>query len=228
MPTIDFTTFNEESLRDWKPVLAKSLSPDWWKKMKVFQHDRGQRIQTIRACPAMDDWLKSGWYILANRDMEVVFDNGKTYTQEFGKEVSQSQASPSHPAAQFAHSFSYLGEEGPIKDAFKMRNAWNIITPKGYSCFYLDPFLFQNNHFATWQGVIDTDDFNINQDNSQIIFYPKVSHSFVIPKGTPLVQVIPFKRDDWQMSMEHTKTHTPAMTEELRYKDLFHKKKKFN
>ena len=79
MPTIDFTTFNEESLRDWKPVLAKSLSPDWWKKMKVFQHDRGQRIQTIRACPAMDDWLKSGWYILANRDMEVVYENGKTY-----------------------------------------------------------------------------------------------------------------------------------------------------
>jgi hypothetical protein len=78
-----------------------------------------------------------------------------------------------------------------------MRNAWNIITPKGYSCFYLDPFLFQNNHFATWQGVIDTDDFNINQDNSQIIFYPKVSHSFVIPKGTPLVQVIPFKREEW-------------------------------
>ena len=88
MPTIDFTTFNEECLRDWKPVLAKSLSPDWWKKMKVFQHDRGQRIQTIRACPAMDDWLKSGWYILANRDMEVVFDNGRTYTQEFGEEVA--------------------------------------------------------------------------------------------------------------------------------------------
>ena len=197
MPTIDFTTFNEESLRDWKPVLAKSLSPDWWKKMKVFQHDRGQRIQTIRACPAMDDWLKSGWYILANRDMEVVFDNGKTYTKECDEEVTQSQASPSHHVAQFAHSFSYLGEEGPVKDAFKMRNAWNIITPKGYSCFYLDPFLFQNNHFATWQGVIDTDDFNVNQDNSQIIFYPKVSHSFVIPKGTPLVQVIPFKREEW-------------------------------
>ena len=205
MPTIDFTTFNEESLRDWKPVLAKSCSPDWWKKMKVFQHDRGKRIQTIRACPAMDDWLKSGWYILANRDMEVVVQNGYTYTQEHPytnekydevKGKRQSMASPSHPAQQFGHSFSYLGEDGPVKDAFKMRNAWNIITPPGYSCFYLDPFLFQNNHFATWQGVIDTDDFNVNQDNSQIIFYPKVDYSFVIPEGTPLVQIIPFKREE--------------------------------
>lgn len=206
MPTIDFTTFNEESLRDWKPVLAKSLSPDWWKKMKVFQHDRGKRVQTIRACPAMDDWLKSGWYILANRDMEVMVDGDFTFAQEHpytnekydpSKDEKQSQASPSHPSMQFGHSFSYLGEDGPIRDAFKMRNAWNIITPKGYSCFYLDPFLFQNNYFATWQGIIDTDDFNVNQDNSQIIFYPKVNHSFVIPKGTPLVQVIPFKREEW-------------------------------
>ena len=209
MPTIDFTTFNEESLRDFKPVLAKSLAPDWFKKMKVFQHDRGKRMQTIRACPAMDDWLKSGWLILANRDMEVNVDGPFTYTtdakenekksgtNEFKDDNRQGQASPSHPAGQFGYAFSYLGEDGPVKDAFKMRNAWNIITPKGYSCFYLDPFLFQNNHFATWQGVIDTDDFNINQDNSQIIFYPKVKHSFVIPKGTPLVQIIPFKREEW-------------------------------
>ena len=85
----------------------------------------------------------------------------------------------------------------PIKDAFKMSNPWCIKTPPGYSCFYLDPFLFQNDFFATWQGIIDTDKFNVNKDNSQIIFYPKVDHSFVIPKGTPMVQVIPYKREEW-------------------------------
>ena len=72
MPTIDFTTFNEETLRDFKPVLAKTVLPGWWKKMKVFQAIRGQRTQTIRACPAMHDWTKSGWYLLANRDIEAV------------------------------------------------------------------------------------------------------------------------------------------------------------
>ena len=44
---------------------------------------------------------------------------------------------------------------------------------KGYSTYYVDPFLFQNEYFATWQGIIDTDEFNVNQDNSQIIFYLK-------------------------------------------------------
>ena len=72
MPTIDFTTFNDNTIRDFNPILAKSIMPDWWKKMKLFQAVRGKRTQTIRACPAMDDWLKSGWYILANRDMDVL------------------------------------------------------------------------------------------------------------------------------------------------------------
>ena len=44
MPTIDFTTFNERSLRDFKPVLAKSISPNWWKKLKIFQAVRGRRM----------------------------------------------------------------------------------------------------------------------------------------------------------------------------------------
>ena len=49
MPTIDFTTFNEDTLRNFKPVMAKKIQPDWWKKMKVFQAVRGRRTQTIRA-----------------------------------------------------------------------------------------------------------------------------------------------------------------------------------
>ena len=190
MPTIDFTTFNERSLRDFKPVLAKSLSPDWWKKLKIFQAVRGRRTQTIRACPAMHDWLKSGWYILANRDIEVLvgqdregLSNENFITRDH---TNSGYNSPSHPSEQFDNAFDYIkNTKGHVKDAFKMRNPWNIITPDGYTCFYLDPFLFQNNHFAVWQGIIDTDKFNTNQDNSQIIFYNKVENSFVIPEGTP-------------------------------------------
>ena len=69
-----------------------------------------------------------------------------------------------------------------------MKAPWNIITPPGYSCLYLDPFLFQNKYFATWQGMIDTDAFNVNMDNSQIIFYPKTNNHFTIKEGTPLVK----------------------------------------
>jgi len=202
MPTIDFTTFNEESLRNFKPVLAKTVSPDWWKKMKIFQAVRGRRAQTIRACPAMHDWLKSGWYILANRDMEILVGQdreGLADENYITRDASDSgYSSPSHPSDQFDNAFDYIKNgKGHVKDAFKMRNPWNIITPAGYSTFYLEPFLFQNDYFATWQGIIDTDRFNTNLDNSQIIFYPKTEESFTITKGTPLVQIIPYKREEW-------------------------------
>lgn len=200
MPTIEFNTYNEQTLKDVKPVLAKSVSPDWWKQMKFSEYNRGNLITTIRACPAMDDWLKSGWYVLANRDIEVIMYDGQSVTKETlesGERHGPRIVSPSHPSNQALGSFEYLGKNAPVKDAFKMRNPWNVKTPPGYSCFYLDPFLFQNEYFATWQGIIDTDKFNTNQDNSQIIFYPKVNHSFIIKKGTPMCQIIPYKRDTW-------------------------------
>ena len=200
MPTIDFIAHNEKTVRDFKPVLAKSITPEWWKKTKVGMHIRGDFVQTIRACPAMDDWLKSGWFVLANRDIEVIRYDEQSVTREEkveGERRLPRVVSPSHPSKQAFDSFEYLGENAPVKDAFKMRNPWNIKTPPGYSCFYLDPFLFQNEYFATWQGIIDTDKFNTNQDNSQMIFYPKVDHSFTIPKGTALCQIIPFQRETW-------------------------------
>tara|TARA_Y100000114_G_scaffold121014_1_gene116082 strand:- start:1178 stop:2023 length:846 start_codon:yes stop_codon:yes gene_type:complete len=207
MPTIDFITFNEDSLRDFKPVLAKSMMPDWWKKMKVNQAIRGKFTQTIRACPAMHDWTKSGWYIVSNRDMRVLVGHdreaGKNSTNYLTQdEQNHGYNSPSHPSDQVDNAFEYLGGDNPVRDAFKMRSAWNIKTPPGYSCLYLDPFLHQNKFFSTWHGIIDTDTFNVNYDNAQIIFYPKVEHSFTIPAGTPLVQVIPFKREEWVASYQ--------------------------
>jgi len=205
MPTIDFHTYDKETLKNFKPILAKSIQPDWWKKGKVAEVVNGTVNKTIRACPAMSDWLQSGYILVANRDMMIKngITGSETDSQFFhtedhsaGRDM-EGYASQTHPTVQMHDGFEYLGKGAPIRDAFKMSNPWNITTPKGYSCFYLDPFLFQNKFFATWQGIIDTDEFNVNKDNSQIIFYPKVDHSFVIEKGTPLCQVIPYQREKW-------------------------------
>ena len=75
MPTIEFSTFNEDTLKDSKPVLAKSIKPEWWNNMKFHEYNRGIKQATIRSCPAMDDWLKSGWYLLSNRD--IIVKNGR-------------------------------------------------------------------------------------------------------------------------------------------------------
>jgi len=202
VPTIEFHSYDTDTVKNFRPVLAKTVQPEWWKTLKVGMDVHGKRITTVRACPAMDDWLKMGWYLVANRDMEVNCGVGtdSDSTEFYTKDKNDGYASPSHNHTQMGNAFEYMGTHGPVNDAFKMRNPWNIVTPSGYSCFYLDPFLFQNQYFATWQGIIDTDTFNSNMDNAQIIFYPKVQKSFTIKEGTPLCQVVPFKREEWNAS----------------------------
>ena len=145
MPTIDFQTYSEDTVKNFKPVLAKSVQPDWWKKAKVAEVVNGTICKTIRSCPAMQDWLSSGYLILANRDIYVKngvteFDDGdKQYqTQDLKLDEIDHYASQTHPTIQFHDAFNYMDKsDAPIKDAFKMTNPWCIKTPPGYSCFYL-------------------------------------------------------------------------------------------
>lgn len=213
MPTIEFTAYSEDTVRNFKPVLAKNCIPEWWKRMRIMDYANGSTNHSIRSCPAMDDWLKSGWLLVATRDILVLCgnDKGDTDSTRFqsvdmdGRSYEATASSRSHPVAQFHNVFEYISDDENtmnIRDAFKFRAPWNIVTPEGYSIFYLDPFLFQNKYFAVWQGIIDSDKFHKNMDNSQIIFYPRVNHSFVIPKGTPILQVIPFKREEWVASYQ--------------------------
>ena len=87
--------------------------------------------------------------------------------------------------------------------SFKFKMDFLIETPKGTSCYYLDPFLFDNPNFTTWQGVIDTDNFNQLTTNNMIICYPKSDEHFIITKGTPLVQIVPFVRYPWKHTIEY-------------------------
>ena len=62
--------------------------------------------------------------------------------------------SPTHPSDQFDNAFDYIedGEFGHVKDAFKMRNAWNIKHQKVIQHITLTPFLFQNKYFACYMA----------------------------------------------------------------------------
>jgi hypothetical protein len=74
-------------------------------------------------------------------------------------------------------------------------NPWHIETPPGYSCLFVNPL----NHIPTqmnfFSGVVDTDNYN-DRVNFPFLWTGK-SGETVIKKGTPLIQVIPFKRDSW-------------------------------
>tara|TARA_A100001011_G_C13896397_1_gene669164 strand:- start:123 stop:653 length:531 start_codon:yes stop_codon:yes gene_type:complete len=118
----------------------------------------------------------------------------------------------------------------------KFVNPWTIQTPKGYSCLFVPPLNNRDDRFEILSGIVDTDlhkipvnlPFIINSDK-----YPELDT--IIEKGTPIAQVIPFKRDNWKMSIEKQKRKgyilelVKFLTSFIdRYKNNIWQKKKWN
>ena len=220
----------------FEPVPAKKIKPEWYKKLPTFVKDvNGDRLDTIKKCPAMHDWLSMG-YLIRNRHTVLVVmgkNNDEPISMSFAlKDMSTEKLSYiktlvkenqteaaidyiktnkldlheltdllSRPGGHPARQVTGMSRDDKMQIKFKMD--FLIETPKGTSCYYLDPFLFDNPYLTTWQGIIDTDKFNQLTTNNHLIFYPKVDESFIIPKGTPLVQIVPFVRYPWKSKITY-------------------------
>ena len=228
----------------FEPIPAKKVRPEWFKKLPLYIDNFNETSETIKKCPAMQDWMNMG-YLIRNRhtvlvalhtgdkDKEPVslalalkddipkdkFKRLKELVKVFNKtgslddtdriqeyckshrllveELDGNYVMGGHPAAQTR------GSGFDDKMAFKFKLDFLITTPKGTSTYWLDPFLFNNPFFHAWQGIIDTDSFNQLTTNNMCIFYPKADNSFIIPKGTPIVQVVPFVRYPWKHKIEY-------------------------
>ena len=119
-----------------------------------------------------------------------------------------------------------------VKKAGKFINKWLIKTPPGYSCLFIHPMNRREERWKIIEGVVDTDTY-INVINFPFIL-KKTDEQFLIKKGEPMVQIIPFKRESWKMwsgfylEKLHSKTLNLLDSEWMdRYKKMFWQKKTF-
>ena len=82
----------------------------------------------------------------------------------------------------------------------KFINPWLIETEEGYSCLFTSPLNHLERRIKILDGVVDTDTYynNINFP----FLWTGGDGEFFIPKGTPLVQVISFKREEYSLQIE--------------------------
>jgi hypothetical protein len=85
------------------------------------------------------------------------------------------------------------------KQPFKFTNSWSMILPKGYSALITHPLNRYELPFVTLSGIVDLDSYN-NPVNFPFFF--KESAEGVIPAGTPIAQIFPFKREGWSHEVE--------------------------
>ena len=80
---------------------------------------------------------------------------------------------------------------------FRIDSPWILKTPKGYSTLFVPPFNNRDIMFEAISGVIHTDVFTTYM-NIPFIWTGPPDFKGVIKRGTPMVQMIPFKREEFE------------------------------
>jgi len=212
------------------PVLpAKKSLPKWFKDLPRDKHlfTLGNSIPTIKQCMPATDMLTSGYIIQNPTDIDLKQERVVGNYVENRVKVENVDYCPE------AHQFEMCPVKTPNKQHWiKLKNPWLVRTPPGYSCLFIKPMNRIEERFDIIPGIVDTDNY-VNLINFPFILR-KRDEQFLIKKGEPMVQIIPFKRESWKMwsgfYMEklHKKTMDLLNSEWIdRYKKMFWNKKSF-
>jgi len=189
---IIFTNTSGADIEQPKP--ASRLVPDWYKNMESYINKEkkptgdGTSSGTIKRCMPVLDAITAGYIIESPADVWVSKkDKGQWFEwSDFGLiSFHPIEQAPEHPARK---PFPYP----------KWSNPWSITTPKGYSTMFVQP-MHRESVFTILPGIVDTDTYSAPVNFPFVINDP--AFEGLIPKGTPIAQVIPFKRDSWNMEI---------------------------
>jgi hypothetical protein len=228
-----FTDWTNTIPVEYHPIPAKKVLPAWYKDMNSYVRGKKEIFtgegaavtsSTIKKCMPVFDALTAGYMLLLPCDIYVYQDGG----------------SPAFKCPDY----NFMGTHSPVQigahpsstgfAAPKFVNTWVIKTPPGYSCLFIPP-LHHDNMFKILEGVVDTDTY---QAAVELPFELKdTSWEGIIPAGTPMAQIIPFKRESWVHEVINTEKEAISQYVHARrlravffeaYKNKFWHKKDFN
>jgi hypothetical protein len=184
---------------EYEPQPASFFIPEWYKKIESYMNGSkkptgdGGTTGTIKRCMPVFDAIVGGYIIVTPSDVYV--------TQ---KEMEDGSIEPYFEWSNFGMISFHPVEQAPNHPnrnnhtAYpKWINPWAIKTPKGYSTLFVQP-MHRESVFTILPGVVDTDIYTAPVNFPFVL--NDVKFEGLIPAGTPIAQVIPFKRDSWEMS----------------------------
>ena len=189
------------------PQHSKLNIPLWYKEL-----NHSVMNKNIKGCMPFLDTLTTGYLIKMPIDYYISHNfkkEGERYTEGYteldsykGINVNSKNNLESHPIDQLGRKCPFVNKNKHLP-FHKLLNPWTIKTPPGYSCLFLPPMNNNDDRFSIIPGIVDTDTFPqevnfpiiINGDKHPVL-------ETIIKLGTPIVQVIPFKREKWKMIIE--------------------------
>jgi hypothetical protein len=177
------------------PVPSYKAIPEYFKKIKP-QSDSHPMNGTVKRCIPFLDAMSVGFVIPLWCDVFVVAKDG-SMSVDFPPNFPQPDTLGSHALAQIP---SHPLAEKPYGDLLmKWINPWVIETDDGVSCMFTSPLNHIETRFKLMDGVVDTDTY-YNHVNFPFV-WTGGDGEFFIPKGTPLVQVVPFRRQQFALEI---------------------------
>lgn len=205
MAVIKFYPFSKETAAMTPPPTPASKNiPDWYKKQPSYGDDEeklmltGGSASTVKRCMPVFDIMNSGYIIYMPCDVFVDATNPEKLKWSIPLAASQMKKDlvSSHSPEQVSH--YPLKTSQYHKELFRIMPFWSIGTEKGYSCMLVQPFHSDPLPFRVFGGIVDTDHFIADGHYSLQI---EKDFKGVIERGTPIVQVIPFKRENYKMEL---------------------------
>jgi hypothetical protein len=190
MKKITFTNITEVDLELPKP--ASAYIPEWYKNTPGYQgkkqnaNDGIDTASTVKKCMPVFDAMTAGYIITTPADVMIY----ESETEAPYYRWSSFDLIHFHPVDQASMHPKVNGYPYP-----KWNSPWAIETPPGYSCLIVQPF-HRESVFEIFPGIVDTDTYKSPINFPFVLKDPKMKG--IIPAGTPIAQVIPFKRESWK------------------------------
>lgn len=212
---------------EYSPRPATEFLPEWYKRTPEYVTGErkivnGNTPHSVKKCIPVFDALTSGYIIPTYVDVQVTHRNGLPWYEwpPINGVISfhPVDQAPLHP-----------GKNGVPYP--KWLNPWAIKTPPGYSCLFIPPMHNPNGIFTILPGVVDTDTYAAPVNFPFVM--DDVAWEGLIPAGTPMVQVIPFRRDKFKMTLGTDRDEQNRVTRKLRsvffnsYKRQFWSRKEY-
>jgi hypothetical protein len=161
-------------------------------KLRTGEHSQVHSAPSVKTCPGIIDWMKSGFVISAWTDFTIKI-KGDDEIKCIAKDKLFDRTIGYLPVDQFvSHT------QSDIKRTMSLYSPWYCKTPPGYSLMQL-PLLYH--FYPGWScaaGMLSTD---VYHSLNQQLLITRAEGTITISKGTPLAMYVPFKREDWEIEV---------------------------
>jgi hypothetical protein len=187
------------------PVPAVRNVPEWYRSLAKFDKSNDDitlgvknnigtdgALVATKMCMPFFDALTGGYHYVLEDDLYVDMDSTGIPTLSWAGDVMLVDKRPTIelPVPDNCH---------PIHYGWRMN--WYYETPPGYSVLITHPMNRFDLPFYTMSGIVESDIWGLPVFTA---FFLKRNFIGVIPKGTPLFQIIPFKREPWELEEVET------------------------